>query len=155
MKTLEQLEAELLSVTDQVGRLMDQAMQKGFVPAFQCGHSGLYLPGDYVKEWGRSYGIGQGPHPSSEVLDSDYYSAPPPITPDIQSIEQIMHPLITTFAQVDFCMVHPSELEGRLAVLVKDDPKMKTRARIVRAKQLANPRGRLRNMQAAWEGANR
>jgi len=29
--------------------------------AFQCSHSGLLYPEDYIKEWGTKYGRGMGP----------------------------------------------------------------------------------------------
>lgn len=155
--TLEEAEAQIRSVTDKVGRLMDLVQQKGFVPAFRCGHSGLWYPGDYVKEWGRRYGIGLGPSPVSEVLDSVYDVAPPAITPEIRRIEQIMHPLQVSMAQVDFDMVPAGTFEapGPVAILAADDPDMDARARICRKKQLANPNGRLHIMQAAWSRQGR
>lgn len=148
--SIEELETQLRTVTDQVGRLMDQANQKGYVPAFRCGHSGLYYPGDYLKEWGRRYGIGLGPTPVSECLDSEYEVDPPAITPAIRRIEQIMHPLRVSMAQMDFHMVAPETLAGAAAVLADADPYMERRVEIVRARQLQNPAGRLHVMQAAW-----
>jgi len=147
---LDDLEAALKATTDQTGGLMDLVTQKGFVPAFVCNHSGLYLPGDYVKEWGRKYGIGLGPDPVSEVLDTDYDTAPPAITPDIRRIEQIMHPVGPCFAQVDRQMVHPSVFKSTAAIMERDDKHMEARVAIVRPKQLSNKRGRLRVLQAAW-----
>lgn len=148
-RRLVDLEQSLKAVTDQVGKLMDRVLQKGFKPLFRCGHSGLFLPADYLKEWGRKYGIGLGVDPVSEVLDSDYDTAPPAIDPRIRSLDQIMHPLVTSRAQVDFVMVAPDE-EAQLAVIAEDDPYYERRAAIVRPKQLKNPRGRLRTMAAAW-----
>lgn len=148
--TLEEIEAALKATTDQVGGLMDQVTQKGFIPAFVCNHSGLLLPFDYVKEWGRKYGSGLGPHPVSEVLDTNYDTEPPRITPSIRSLEQIMHPVGPSFAQVDRVMVHPSVFAATKAVLHRDDKQMETRAKILRAKQLENPRGRLKTMAALW-----
>lgn len=145
------IEAELRSVTDNVGRLMDQVAQKGFVPAFQCGHSGLYFPGNYVKEWGKLYGVGLGMAPVSEVLDSDYDQAPPEITPDIRRIEQIMHPARVSFAQVDFVMVDPRILvEGRKAILELEDKDMEERGGILLEKQMRNPKSRIITMHAKW-----
>lgn len=146
---LEAVEANLRTVTDKIGGLMDLILQKDFQPMFFCGHSRLFLPGDYLKEWGRLYGIGLGPDPVSEVLDTDYETAPPEITPRIRSIEQIMHPVRSSRAQVDFIMVAPGKAIEK-AVLEIEDPYMDRRAPIVRAKQLKNPRGRLRTMAAAW-----
>jgi hypothetical protein len=146
------LEASLRSVTDQVGKLIDQVQQKGFVPAFRCGHSGLYLPADTAKEWGRKYGIGLGSDPVSPVLNTDYDTAPPDITPDIRRIDQIMHPVYVCRAQLDFVMVPSAKaFKANAAVLDSEDETMEERARIIRAKQLVNPQGRLKVMQAAWE----
>lgn len=150
-----ELESQLRAVTDRVGGLIDLVEQKGFIPAFVCNHSGLFLPGDYVKEWGRKYGIGQGPSPVSEVLDTDYDTDAPEITPQIRSIDQIMHPVGPCFAQVDLLMVHPKQFEKQAAILAMDDEGMYARCRIVRARQLVNPRGRLRTMQTKWESLGR
>lgn len=125
------------------------------VLAFQCGHSGLYLPADYVKQWGRDYGIGLGPHPVSEVLDSDYYTAPPAITPDIESWDQIMHPVGNSMAQVDYMLVERSAMEANVAILVKDDPKMKKRVAVVRENQMVNPKSKLPILAVAWRQAGR
>lgn len=146
-----ELERNLRSVTDQVGRLVDIVQQKGFVPVFRCGHSRLFLPADFLNGWGTLYGIGLGPDPVSDILDTDYTTAPPDITPDIQTIDQIMHPVYHCRAQLDFMLVAPEEYAGKKAVLETEDRKLHKRARIVRAKQLANPAGRLRVMQAKWE----
>lgn len=123
--------------------------------AFQCGHSGLYLPPDYVKEWGRDYGVGLGPHPVSEVLDSDYHTPPAKITHDIESFDQIMHPVGNTFAQVDYMLVEVNAYEQGLAILVRDDAKMKRRASIIRAKQMVNKKSKLPILAVAWRQAGR
>lgn len=154
-KALDEIEASLKATTDQTGMLMDIVLQKNFVPAFVCNHSGLLLPGDSIKEWGRKYGIGLGPTPVSEVLDTDYYTAPPAITPQIKNIDQIMHPVGPCFAQLDRVMVSPLQFSMDKAILERDDTDMTVRARIVRSKQLVNPMGRLRTMQAAWESVGR
>lgn len=149
-KTLEELEADLKAITDQVGGILDKVEQKGFVPAFRCGHSGLWYPSDYVKQWGRFYGFGLGPTPVSECLDSEYDVSPPAVTPDIRSIDQLMHPVRFSMAQMDFDLVAPATLESLKPILAIDDPYMERRANILRQKQLANPRGRIRNLHAAW-----
>lgn len=146
-----ELEAQLRAVTDNVGRLMDQVAKKGFVPAFVCNHSGLLLPGNYVKDWGREgIGIGLGPDPVSEVLDTDYDTPPAAITPDIRRVEQVMHPVGVCRAQVDLVMVAPEEFEGRRAVLDRQDRLMERRCSIVRGKQMTNPRSRLPLMLRAF-----
>lgn len=147
-----EVEAQLLSTTDQIGKLMDIITQKGYVVAFVCNHSGLLLPGNYVKDWGRDgIGIGLGPHPVSEVLDTDYDTAPAAIYADIRRREQVMHPVGPCFAQVDRVLVSPEEFAARSAVMDADDPDMLTRVSIIRPKQLNNPRSRLRLFEAAWE----
>jgi len=155
----EALLANVKSITDRLD-LVDEVFKqlrvgRNMVLVFQCGHSGLYLPGDYVKNWGRGYGIGLGPHPVSEVLDTDYHTDPPAITPEIQSIEQIMHPVGNSMAQVDYMLVEESVAKANMAVLASADPHMRARAGIVRRKQLDNPKSRLRNMAVAWERAGR
>lgn len=146
------LETSLLAVTDQIGKLMDLALQKDFVPAFVCSHSGLLLPGEYVRDWGRNgIGIGLGPDPVSDVLDSDYDTPPPALTPDIRRIEQIMHPVGPCMGQIDLQMVHPSVFEARAAIMDRDDDLMERRAGVVRAKQMKNPRGRLAIMERAYQ----
>jgi len=143
-------EENLRAVTDQVGSLMDKVLQKGFIPVFVCNHSGLFLPGDYVKQYGRKYGIGQGPSPVSEVLDTDYEVDPPEITNQIRSIDQIMHPVGPCFAQVDLLLVNPAEYEAKKAIIDLEDQGMYKRMDIVRQKQMVNPRGRLRVMHTKW-----
>jgi len=150
-RTIEELESQLLSVTDQVGKLMDMVLQKGFMPAFICSHSGLLLPGDYVKGWGRDYGIGMGPDPLSEVYDTDYDTPPPKMDNTIESLDQIMHPVGPSFAQIDFLMVDPTRLvSANLAVLDKDDKRMKRRSEIILARQLVNPKSKIRGLRAAF-----
>lgn len=146
------LEAALKMVTDQVGGLIDQVQQKGFTPAFVCSHSGLHLPIDYAKGWGKSYGIGLGIDVVSEVWDTDYDVAPPDITPDIRRLEQIMHPVRVSRAQVDWAMLPPGT--ANFAVMDKDDEAGEKRAAIVYKKQLVNPASRLRVMAMAWKGRN-
>lgn len=151
----QKLLADVKSLTDRM-TLVDEVMKqqgqgRDMVVAFRCGHSELLFPGDYLREWGRLYGIGLGPHPVSEVLDTDYHTDPPAITPEIESIEQIMHPVGVSFAQVDHVLVTKKAFEAGKAILTKDDPFMRSRARIVRAKQLVHPRSKLRLLQTAFD----
>jgi len=151
ISALEELENQVLSVTDQIGKAMDLILQKDFLPMFRCCHSGLLLPGDYVKDWGYKYGIGQGPSPLSEVLDTNYDVAMPYVTMDIRDESQLMHPVTVSGAQVDFIMVPPDQQDKR-AVMAIDDPRMMERGKIVRAKQLANPKNRLNVLAMKWKG---
>lgn len=155
-RTLEEIEVDLQSVTSRL-TIVDQILSASKLGVdmrmvFRCNHSGLHLPSDYIKDWGKLYGIGLGPDPVSEVLDTDYDTAPPAITPDIRSLDQIMHPVITSRVQVDLALVNANDLQ--YAILAREDVHMDKRAKIVRLKQLTNPAGKLRVMAAAWERAN-
>jgi hypothetical protein len=151
---LDALEASLRAVTDSSAAL--DAVIKGakigapVVVAFKCNHSGLYLPDDYVKNWGKPYGIGLGPDPVSEVLDSDYDTAPPKPDENTMDINTIMHPLRVTRVQVDLVTIPEEEYNANQAILAVDDPRMLARAKICRSKQLDNPKGRLRTLEANW-----
>lgn len=153
--TPEEMEVQLKAVTDSL-QIIDKVIKAAglgvdMVPVFQCSHSGLYYPLWVVKEWGVRFGVGLGPDPCSECLDSEYEIAPPDITPQIRDILQIMHPVRVTKAQLDLDLVEASVYKSKQAILAIDDPWMEKRAMIVRGKQLLNARGRLRTMQAAWE----
>lgn len=158
MMMTEEQEQELLanvkSVTDRMtivdSILKANRMGVDMVMAFQCGESGLYYPANYVKDWGKSYGIGLGPHPVSESLQSEYDVAPPAITSETQNLVQIMHPLRSSGAQMDLCTVGAEWFAAHQAVPVQGDEKMAKRAPILYAKQVANPRGRLGMVRAAW-----
>lgn len=157
--TNEELEQNLKAVTDRL-TLLDQVIKGAkigapVVTAFRCNHSGLYFPADYVKQWGRLYGHGLGPTPVSEVLDTDYETDPPPITNKIEDINQIMHPMGHVRVQMDLMNVPQDEYEAKKAIAHHEDKNMRRRAAIVRAKQLANPRGKLRMLQASWERIGR
>lgn len=155
MKTLEEIEQDLKAVTDKLS-VMD-AIIKGAnigvptVMAFHCNHSGLYFPSDYIKNWGRPYGVGLGPDPVSEVLDSDYDTAPPKVSEDTLDVETIMHPLVVTRVQIDLVTVPAIVYNANKAILAVDDPRMRERVKIIRPKQLENPKGKLRALQAQWQ----
>jgi len=155
----QQLIENVRSLTDRM-TLVDQVLKsnklgKDVVLAFRCGESGLLYPADYVKQWGRLYGIGLGPHPVSESLQSDYYTDPPPITNETRSFDQIMHPLYVSCAQMDSLLVPLQEFEESKAILDLDDRHYYRRAPVLREKQLANSQGKLRNMAVAWERAGK
>lgn len=153
--SIEELEAALKAVTDRM-TVLDEIIKSARigepkVAAFRCNHSGLYFPPDYVKEWGKLYGVGLGPDPVSEVFDTDYDTDPPRVTEETRDIATIMHPLVVTRMQVDLVTIPKGEWDASQAVLDMDDPLLRQRARIVRAKQLQNPRGKLRALQASWD----
>lgn len=159
----EQQEQELLenvkSLTDRltmVDEVLRQAkLGRNMTLAFVCGASGLYFPGDYVKGWGKRYGIGLGPHPVSETLQSDYDTNPAPITPETRDINDIMHPLYVSQAQVDYMLVPEEELTAHLAILDREDRGYRQRVKIVRAKQSQNPKSKIKLLETAWIQAGR
>lgn len=149
---------EMEAVVTQIGSrldLLDKTLKGAGIGvpmtlAFQCGHSGLYFPPDYLKEYGRKYGIGLGPTVGmSECLNSDYDSDLPPITPDIERIEQIMHPLYHVGVPVHLVSVPQAQYDGNTAVLAAEDPGMRKRAAIVYQKQVANS-PKVQMIRAAW-----
>ena len=89
------------------------------VKAFRCSHSGKYFPADYLKQWGRKYGIGLGSVPVSETLDSNHDF--PVCIPESGDMDKAMHPMGTTMAQVDFVMVEEKEYEENKLILHHED----------------------------------
>lgn len=90
--------------------------------AFQCSHSGLLYPEDYIKKWGTKYGRGMGPEPVSMVYDT-CYGVNPSIPGDTRSRRgnaSIMHPVKMCRAQIDLVEVNPEEFEARKALLPGD-----------------------------------
>jgi len=87
--------------------------------AFQCSHSGLLYPENYIKEWGTTYGRGMGPEPVSMVYDT-CYGVNPSIPSDTRSRRgnaSIMHPVKVCRAQIDLVEVTPEEFKKRKALL--------------------------------------
>lgn len=105
--------------------------------AFRCSWTGLYYPADYFKEWGRKYGIGMGPEPVSEALNSR--TDLPCCLPDAGDMEHAMHPMEVTRAQLDLVDVTEAEYEAGRAILASEDPRYERRAAILRRKQLEKP----------------
>ena len=105
--------------------------------AFRCSWSGLLYPADYFKEWGRKYGLGLGPVPVSEALNSR--TDLPCCIPEGGSMEAAMHPIEVTMAQLDLVEVSEEEYNANRAILASEDPRMEKRARILRGKQLEKP----------------
>lgn len=141
--------SDRLTIVDKI--LKERGAGVDMVLAFQCGHSRLYYPADYVKEWGKLYGIGLGPDVCSEALNSAYDVPPPAITPAIRSIDQIMHPLMHCRSQMDTVLVERSIFHKGKAVLGVEDGWYQRRAPILRNKQLQNPRGQVRILQMRYE----
>lgn len=124
------------------------------IKAYRCSHSGLFYPSDYVKNWGRKYGIGQGDRPVSEVLNTEHLFAVcvPGESFGMPDYERAMHPIGVTHAQVDYVEVDPAEFDANLAILAKDDPTLAKRVAIIREKQLAHPNSKIKGLRALKEG---
>jgi len=150
MRTLEQIEQDLLAVQGNVGKIMDQLKVGDMVAAFQCGHSGMYFPSDYVKEYGRKYGVGLGPSVCSETLNTQYHVELPPITNKTRSLDQIMHPLEVTRAEVHLVTIPKKQYGAARLILHADDPDYIHRAPILRANQMKNPKSQLKIAAALW-----
>lgn len=141
--TMEELELSLKTVTDRLSILDDLVRGKKHM-VFRCSHSGLYFPADYLKEWGRKYGKGLGPEPVSECLDTDY-NMPVVARAGVQSHLDCIHPFGVTRAQVD-CVFLPEVEPGERLILHEDDPSYRERVKIIREKQLVNPRSKIFQM---------
>ena len=103
--------------------------------AFKCQHSGLLYPGDYVKQWGIKYGIGQGPEPRSEVLDT-YYHLPQGEAYQAGS-GVMMHPVGIKHAMLTEVDVSEEEYNKNAAILHADDMQMTERTKILITRQKA------------------
>lgn len=127
------------------------------VLVFECGESGLFYPADYVKKWGKPYGDGLGPDVCSESLQSSYDIAPPEPDRNTRSIEQIMHPLRASRAQMDAHLVEASAAAANMAILDHEDEGMQKRGPLLRAKQMINPLSKISKYQGlsltevAWQ----
>lgn len=158
LPALDQLAENLKAVTDHLTSL-DKILRAARLGVemqlvFQCGESGLFYPADYVKNWGKLYGIGLGPSPVSESLQSEYDVEPAEMK-GLRSITQVMHPVRVSGAQMDMREVSVELLAPARPILVMDDPHMEARAQVLREKQLRNPAGKIRLMEAAWERSGR
>lgn len=154
-----ELESNVKSVTDRLdiidAILAANKIGREMIMVFMCGESQLYYPADYIKNWGKLYGIGLGPHPVSESLQSEYDVSPPAITSETRDLTQIMHPLRMSCAQMDLDLVDRNVYESNRAVLAIDDPIMRSRVPILYNKQINNKRGRLGSVRAAWANLGR
>ncbi len=147
----EQQEFELLanvkSITDRLN-LVDQVFKAArmgvdMVLVFQCNESGLYFPGDFVRGWGKDWGLLLGPDVCSETLQSMYDVAPPMPDRTTLHMDQIMHPVRVSRAQVDAHLVERSFAEANMAIPALGDEQMIRRAPIILGKQRENPASRL------------
>jgi hypothetical protein len=143
--------ANVKAITDRLD-LVDKVFKAArigvdMVLVFQCNESGLYYPGDFVRGWGLDWGLLLGPDVCSESLQSQYDVAPPLPDRTTLHMDQIMHPLRVSRAQVDAHLVERSIAEANMAVPAKGDEEMRQRAPILLLKQRANPISRLHAVQ--------
>lgn len=103
--------------------------------AFQCVHSGLYFPADYYKNWGILYGIGQGPDPVSEILNTTYHL--PKAEAFQPGSEILMHPMGVTHAPVQMVEVDEATYEKNKAICHHEDRDLVKRTKIIIDKQKA------------------
>lgn len=115
--------------------------------AFRCSRTGMMFPADYVENWGSKYGIGLGPVPISEALVNDYHRGP------VGGSDSGMHPLSVSRAQVDLVDVKEEEFIENEAILDIEDPSMRRRAPLMRAKQLIKSSTMMNKFPQAVEGA--
>ena len=109
------------------------------VGAYRCRASELLYPADYVKKWGTVYGIGLGPVPVSESLQTDYQST----TGFVPGLGE-MHAVGVSHSEMDYVEVEQAEFDANAAILDKDDPGYHKRMKIIRPKQLANSLNKIR-----------
>lgn len=105
------------------------------IKAFKCQHSDLYLPGDYIKQWGIKYGIGLGPKPVSECLDSHYYHAQGAAYHADTGI--MMHPVGHCYADIQEVWITQEEFDAHRMILMSEDRDMTKRVAVILPKQAA------------------
>lgn len=143
--------ADVKAITDRLDKVdaIFKAARMGvdMVLVFQCNESGLFFPADYVRKWGQDWGMMLGPDVCSETLQSMYEIAPPMPDRHTLSMDQIMHPIRSSRAQVDALLVERSFAEANMAIPDLKDPEMRRRAPIILSKQRANPASRLHSLR--------
>lgn len=139
-KTLEQKVEEILSslrtVTDRID-MLDPLIEGKQNMYFVCLHSGMYFPADYIKMWGKKYGIGLGGEARSECLDTEYNVRP--ALEGIKTIEDIMHPCKVSGAPLDVVFTSKPVPKSRLLITSYHDRRGELRGPLMRKKQLRNP----------------
>jgi len=130
------IEENLKNVTDRID-MLDPLIQGKQHMYFVCLHSGLFYPADYIKQWGKKYGIGHGGEPRSECLDTEYNTRP--ALDNIRSIADIMHPCKISGAPLDVIYASQPAAPGQMLVTQWQDRNGTIRGKLMRAKQLSNP----------------
>lgn len=141
------IEANLKSITDKLTVLDDLVNGKKTL-VFRCRHSGLHYPADYVREWGRKYGIGLGSSVVSESLNSRY-DLEPADAKQARRIQDVMHPLEVTRAELDAIFIPVSQPIDS-PVIDMDDPYMEKRVQIIIPKQIKNPQSKIKVYQGVF-----
>lgn len=141
----EEMMEQLLTITTIHG--VQEHIQTGEkIVLFQCEGTGLYFPGDYLEMWGRKYGLGLGPKPISECLETAWHKkiAYPE---DLKTVEQIMYPLMNGGHDIGAVILSPKDVaKCPMAVLGINDPFIVKRGKILRQKQLENKNGLLKQI---------
>ena len=133
-KKKEELEKDLESVTDSKKDL-DGLVKGTSVLVFRCAHSGLYFPSDYLRMWGRKYGIGLGRNPVSEILDTNYEAKLPDIN-DVKDVADILFPFGVCRSQVDSIVMKVEEARVKKPIIAVMDTDYYERREVIRKKQL-------------------
>lgn len=145
------------SVTDRMTAvdavLKSEGVGQPKVMAFRCSHSGLYFPANYIKEWGKTTGIGLGEVVVSETLDSLYHVDPPPVEA-IKDPMDFLHPFQSSFAQVDMQLVPKAEYDANTLILHSKDPRYLLRRDIMRKNQMKKQGSKVASYMAAWTNIN-
>lgn len=99
--------------------------------AYRCRHSGMYVPEDWVKDWGRHPGThGLGPTPISPCHDSQEYQ---PKAEDFA--KELMHPTGLAHAELDWVDITPEEFESKKLILPNEDNGNMRVVTLMKAKQ--------------------
>lgn len=151
---MEELEVAVGALTSRMSAI-DAAFKKSKMNiestmVFRCAASGLFYPDDYVKQWGRKYGIGLGPTVCSESLQTDYETNPPNIDNTIKKVDQIMHPVYNIKCQMDWHVVEVAEAKTNMAILEQEDQDIFERGIVLLGKQLKNKRNRIHILHAEF-----
>lgn len=94
------------------------------IKVYQCQHSGLFLPGDYIENWGKWYGRGLGIKPVSECLNTNYGSFDPRQVMLVNTQvppEQWMLPVGETYADISLEYVTEEQMEAPLEQWVNQE----------------------------------
>lgn len=155
---IDSLESSLKTVTDRID-MLDPLVQGKQHMYFMCLHSQKLFPHDYIKEWGKKYGIGLGGDPRSECLDSDYNVRPS--LEGIRTIEDIMHPCKISGAPLDVVFLAAPAPESMRLITAREDRDGRKRGILLRKKQLKNPLNRIAALTSVavkehlvWEAAS-